>query len=94
MLFLALDALGRLRLHRGDPLLQRAAADRMDAWLACRPTAATRTYSRARLAALRGDRERMVSLLKKAFDPGPSGVQFLQLDPDLIRCATIHRTGS
>ena len=71
-------ALGALALRRGD----RAEADRMDAFLASRPKVASASYSRARLAALRGDREQAVALLRQAFDQGLRGRMFLHLDPD------------
>jgi tetratricopeptide (TPR) repeat protein len=71
-------ALGALALRRGD----RSEADRMDAWLASRSKDARVNYSRARLAALRGDREQAVGLLRQAFDWGLRERMFLHLDPD------------
>jgi tetratricopeptide (TPR) repeat protein len=70
-------ALGALAVRRGD----QVEADRMDAWLAARPENSA-LHFRARLAALRGDRERAVTLLRKAFDLGLRGRMFLHLDPD------------
>jgi tetratricopeptide (TPR) repeat protein len=71
-------ALGALAVRRGD----LAEADRMDAWLAGRPHSANATYSRARLAALRGDGKRAVELLRQAFDQGLKWRMYLHLDPD------------
>jgi serine/threonine-protein kinase len=71
-------ALGALAVHRGD----LAEANRMDAWLAGRSHSADATYSRARLAALRGDAERAVELLRQAFDQGLRHRMYLHLDPD------------
>jgi tetratricopeptide (TPR) repeat protein len=71
-------ALGALAVRRGD----LAEADRMDAWLATRTADAGATRSRARLAALRGDGERAVALLRQAFEQGLIYRMFLHLDPD------------
>jgi tetratricopeptide (TPR) repeat protein/TolB-like protein len=71
-------ALGALAVRRGD----RAEADRMDAWLAGRPESARAAYARARLAALGGDRERAVALVRRAFELGLRYRMFLHLDPD------------
>jgi tetratricopeptide (TPR) repeat protein len=71
-------ALGALAVRRGD----HAEADRMDGWLASRAHSAVAVYFRARLAALRGDRERAVALLRRSFDLGLRGRMFLHLDPD------------
>jgi tetratricopeptide (TPR) repeat protein len=70
-------ALGALAVRRGD----RAEADRMDAWLAGRPEGRA-AYSRARLAALGGDRERAVAMVRRAFELGLRYRMFLHLDPD------------
>jgi DNA-binding SARP family transcriptional activator/TolB-like protein len=79
-------ALGALAARRGDT----ATAARMEEWLA--PRAGTHghasmvggeaTYARARIAALLGQRERAVSLLRRAFDEG-HGKIFVHFDPDL-----------
>jgi hypothetical protein len=71
-------ALGALAVRRGD----HAEADRMDGWLASRAHSAVAVYFRGRLAALRGDRERAVALLRHAFDLGLRNRMFLHLDPD------------
>jgi tetratricopeptide (TPR) repeat protein len=71
-------ALGALAVRRGD----QAEADRMDAWLATRTTSASAAYARARLAALRGDRDRAVALVRQAFELGLRGRMYLHLDPD------------
>jgi hypothetical protein len=54
----------------------------MDAWLASRPENARAAYDRARLAALAGDRERAVALVRRAFELGLRYRMFLHLDPD------------
>jgi tetratricopeptide (TPR) repeat protein len=70
-------ALGALAVRRGDD----AEADRMDAWLAARGGPAA-SYARARMAALRGDRQQAVDLLRQAFEERLGGRMFLHLDPD------------
>jgi tetratricopeptide (TPR) repeat protein len=70
-------ALGALAVRRGD----KAEADRMEAWLAAHGGART-TRARARMAALRGDRQRAVDLLREAFEQRLAGRMFLHLDPD------------
>jgi tetratricopeptide (TPR) repeat protein len=70
-------ALGALAVRRGD----KAEADRMEAWLAAHEGART-TRARARMAALRGDRQRAVDLLREAFEQRLAGRMFLHLDPD------------
>jgi len=71
-------ALGALAVRRGD----RAEADRMDAWLAGRPENPRAVYSRARMAALGGDRERAVALVRRALELGLRYRMYLHLDPD------------
>jgi hypothetical protein len=70
-------ALGALAVRRGD----KAEADRMESWLAAQkgPNA---DYARARMAALRGDRQRTVDLIREAFEERLGGRMFLHLDPD------------
>jgi tetratricopeptide (TPR) repeat protein len=70
-------ALGALAVRRGD----KAEADRMEAWLAAHEGART-SRARARMAALRGDRQRAVDLLREAFEQRLAGRMFLHLDPD------------
>jgi hypothetical protein len=71
-------ALGALAVRRGD----NVEADRMDAWLARQTRSPVASYFRARMAALKGDRERAVALLHHALDIGLRGRMFLHLDPD------------
>jgi tetratricopeptide (TPR) repeat protein/TolB-like protein len=71
-------ALGVLAVRRGD----QAEADRMDAWLASRAQDADAAYARARLEAVRGNRDQAVMLLHQAFERGRGGRIFLHLDPD------------
>jgi tetratricopeptide (TPR) repeat protein len=71
-------ALGALAVRRGD----RAEAERMDAWLAARTSDPLAAYARARMAALRGEREGAVDLVRRAFELGLRGRMFLHLDPD------------
>jgi TolB-like protein len=71
-------ALGALAIRQGD----HAEARRMDQWLRAHPESPRATLSRARLAALRGDREGAVRLLQQAFDQGLNGRMFLHIDPD------------
>ena len=70
-------ALGALAVRRGD----QPEAARMDAWLALRTNPGA-SYARARLAALRGDRDEAVRLVRQALQHGLRGVMFLHLDPD------------
>jgi hypothetical protein len=70
-------ALGALAVRRGD----QAEAKRMDAWLALRTNPGS-SYARARLAALRGDRDEAVRLVRQALQHGLRGLMFLHLDPD------------
>jgi tetratricopeptide (TPR) repeat protein len=70
-------ALGALAVRRGD----KAEADRMEAWLVARGGPVP-TRARARMAALRGDRQRAVDLLRDAFEQRIGGRMFLHLDPD------------
>jgi tRNA A-37 threonylcarbamoyl transferase component Bud32/tetratricopeptide (TPR) repeat protein len=70
-------ALGALAVRRGD----KAEADRMEAWLAARGGPVP-SRARARMAALRGDRQRAVDLLREAFEQRLAGRMFLHLDPD------------
>ena len=53
----------------------------MEAWLAAHEGART-SRARARMAALRGDRQRAVDLLREAFEQRLAGRMFLHLDPD------------
>jgi Flp pilus assembly protein TadD len=71
-------ALGALAIRQGD----HAEARRMDEWLQAHPGNSRATQARARLAALRGDREGAVSLLRQAFDQGLNGRMFVHIDPD------------
>jgi tetratricopeptide (TPR) repeat protein len=71
-------ALGALAVRRGDT----AEAARMEAWLAARDSDPNASYARARLAALRGDRDGAVALLRRAFDHGLRGRMYLHLEPD------------
>ena len=71
-------ALGALAVRRGD----QAEAARMDKWLAQRTKRPSAAYARARLAALRGDRDAAVTLVREALHRGLRGVMFLHLDPD------------
>ena len=70
-------ALGALAVRRGD----LAEAERMEAWLAAHEGART-SRARARMAALRGQRQRAVDLLREAFEQRLAGRMFLHLDPD------------
>ena len=76
------SALGALAVRRGD----HAEADRMEAWLAAHEGPRT-TRARARMAALRGDRQRAVDLLRESFHQRLAGRMFLHLDPDF---ASLH----
>jgi tetratricopeptide (TPR) repeat protein/TolB-like protein len=71
-------ALGALAVRRGDA----EEAARMDAWLAAKESRPYASYARARMAVLRGDRDRAVALVRHAFDLGLRGRMFLHLDPD------------
>lgn len=71
-------ALGALAARRGD----RAEVSRMQAWLRI-PGNAHSTYARARIAALLGDREGAVALLRQAFDQGLNGRMYVHIDSDL-----------
>jgi tetratricopeptide (TPR) repeat protein len=70
-------ALGAIAVRTGN----RGEADRMDGWLAARggPFA---SYGRARMAALRGDRQQAVDLIRQAFEEQLGGRMFLHLDPE------------
>jgi len=70
-------ALGALAVRRGD----RPEAERMEAWLTAHPGAGA-DYARARMAALRGDRQGAVDLVRHAFEGRLGGRMFLHLDPD------------
>jgi hypothetical protein len=70
-------ALGAAAIRLGDS----AEAERMDHWLARRPTHGTVTLVRARLALLRGDREGAMRLLRRAYDEGRRKPD--DIDPDL-----------
>jgi tRNA A-37 threonylcarbamoyl transferase component Bud32/tetratricopeptide (TPR) repeat protein/TolB-like protein len=73
-------ALGAIAVHRGD----QAEVSRMDQWLASHRAGSRgrATYARARLAALLGDRERAVALLRQAFDEGLHARESPHIDPD------------
>jgi tetratricopeptide (TPR) repeat protein/TolB-like protein len=71
-------ALGALAARRGD----RVEVSRMEAWLRARPGDAHATYDQARIAALLGDRERAVELLRHAFEQGLNGRMYVHIDPD------------
>ena len=82
--FTARAALGALAARRGDS----AETARIDAWLTRRterpngpPESGAGLYARARIAALRGDAARAITLLREAFDAGHNRI-FLHLDPD------------
>ena len=75
--FKAHAALGAIAAHRGD----REAAQRADEWLAGRKNADA-TVARARLAVLLGDRDRAVSLLRRAQDQGLDSIAIVHLDHD------------
>jgi tetratricopeptide (TPR) repeat protein len=78
---LAHEALGAIAAHERNLDDVR----RMDEWLtthAHRETGRS-TYARARIAALLGDRDRAILLLRKAFDEGLSNRMYIRLDPDL-----------
>jgi TolB-like protein len=68
-------ALGLLAVRRGD----RGEVSGLDQWLAGHHA----TYNRVRLAALLGDRERAVTLLREVLDHGFKGRMFIHIDPDL-----------
>lgn len=71
--------LGALAARRGD----RPEVARIERWLLDRPwTGGRATYDRARMAALLGNREQAVALLREAFDLGLSGRQYIHIDPD------------
>ncbi len=69
--------LGAVAARRGD----RDGVDRMDRWLASR-SGTPPIVARARLAALIGDRDAAVGLLRAAFAKGLPGAKFVRLDPD------------
>jgi tetratricopeptide (TPR) repeat protein len=71
-------ALGALAARRGDS----AEVSRMDAWLRSHPGDAHATYDQARIAALLGDREGAVALLRHAFEQGLRGRMYVHIDPD------------
>jgi serine/threonine-protein kinase len=70
-------ALGALAARRHD---QRE-VERMTAWLASRSNPGA-FQARARIAALLGNKEEAVQLLRESFDRGLEGKMFLHLDPD------------
>jgi tetratricopeptide (TPR) repeat protein len=70
-------ALGALAARRHD---QRE-VDRMTAWLASRSNPGA-FQARARIAALLGNKEEAVQLLRESFDHGLEGKMFLHTDPD------------
>jgi tetratricopeptide (TPR) repeat protein len=71
--------LGTLAARRGD---QREVAH-IERWLKARPwTHGKATYARARIAALLGNRDDAVALLRQSFELGLSGRQYIHLDPD------------
>jgi tetratricopeptide (TPR) repeat protein len=73
--------LGALAARRGD----KAAASVMDQWLAAHRAGprGRATYARARMAALAGNRQLAVDLLRESFDEGLHGRGFIHTDPDL-----------
>jgi TolB-like protein/tetratricopeptide (TPR) repeat protein len=71
-------ALGALAARRGD----RAEVTRMEAWLRTDPDNAHMTYAQARIAAILGDRQKAVALLRHAFELGLNGRMFVHVDPD------------
>jgi hypothetical protein len=70
-------ALGALAARRHD---QRE-VERMTAWLASRSNPGA-FQARARIAALLGNKEEAVQLLRESFDHGLEGKMFLHTDPD------------
>jgi tetratricopeptide (TPR) repeat protein len=78
---LAHEALGAVAARRHDV----AEAKQMSQWLADHPSRekARSTYARARIAALLGDKEHAVALLRQAFDEGLGYRMFIHLDPDM-----------
>jgi tetratricopeptide (TPR) repeat protein len=78
---IAHEALGALAARRGD----RAEADRMDKWLSTHQDheLGRSTYARARIAALLGEKDRAISLLRQAFGEGMGHRMFVHVDPDL-----------
>ncbi len=71
--------LGALAARRGD----RSQVARMDRWLADRHRAqGWAMYSRARMAALLGNREQAVALLRDAFERGLASRPYIHIDPD------------
>jgi tetratricopeptide (TPR) repeat protein len=71
-------ALGALAVRRGD----RPEAARMERWLEIHGRDPAASQAQARIAALLGERERAVTLLRRALDQGQRGNLFLHLDPD------------
>jgi hypothetical protein len=71
-------ALGALAVRLGD----RAEVERMDAWLAALGANPYASYARSRIAALRGDKQRAVDLLRQAFEERLRYRMYLHLDPD------------
>jgi tetratricopeptide (TPR) repeat protein len=81
---LAHEGLGVLAARSHD-LLQ---VGRIDRWLATHGSEKGRSsYARARMAALLGDRDHAVALLRDAFEQGLWHRMYVRLDPDL---ATLH----
>ena len=71
--------LGALAARRGD----RAEVAHIDKWLADRKgTLGVASYARARMAAILGDREKAVALLRLAFQRGLNGRTYIHIDPD------------
>jgi tetratricopeptide (TPR) repeat protein len=72
--------LGAFAARRGD----RLEVARIDRWLANRTGSRGQAdYARARMAALLGNREQAVALLRAAFDSGLKGRHTIHIDPDL-----------
>jgi hypothetical protein len=67
--------LGAIAAHLGDS----AEAARMDQWLEQHG----KSYDRARLAAIRGNRAAAVALIRQAFQEHMTGRMFIHQDPDL-----------
>ncbi len=72
--------LGALAARRGD----RVEVERIDKWLADqRGTWGLASYARARMAAILGNREQAVDLLRLAFERGLNARMYIHIDPDL-----------
>jgi hypothetical protein len=74
----AYAALGALAVRRRD----HREAKRINDWLKAKEGHFHATHARARMAALQGDREAAVTLLRQAFDQRLNARMFLHLDPD------------